>query len=196
MPVNLNGLTVTGGNTVVATDSSSNKIFQQDGLGIIRKPITSGGAELTPLFNVGLGTSGAYDTTQNAVLVYDCTTGDGYQNVGGCFNTTNGRFTAPWNGLYLFHVRGYAYGNYAGTNAYLRLLLYVNGSLTARRPTNKTPYKMSCYGLYAAHARDAGNIDMIYLQADDYVQIYQNTNNSAMGIYDNYGVFGGVYLGD
>ena len=56
-----------------------------------------------PSFRVGRG--GSYTSTGGHVIVFDSASGAGRFNQGSHYNTSNGRFTAPVNGRYMFTAR-------------------------------------------------------------------------------------------
>src|SRR5210317_1797142 len=102
MAINIGGTTITGGTSVTVTDASSNELYKQSTTGLISKPKTSGGAEYLPMFNVGWSSSNTWTSIATGVVPFAYTGGNGYYNVGGSYNTTTYRFTAPWSGAYLF----------------------------------------------------------------------------------------------
>ncbi len=163
MPIDINGTTVAGGNTVTITDSSGNKIYGQNNSGIVNMPQTSAGATLIPLFNVGMGSDGWRDL--GGVVIFNYTGGSGYINIGSCYNTSNGRFTAPWTGLYLFKHHIYCYGNNVTHTWYFHPLYLVNGSQTTRRPGG-TPYRIRQYGLNASYGQDSEVATLMATLAD------------------------------
>lgn len=192
MPIDVNGTVITGGTTVVATDTTNNKIYEQSTGGIVNMPRTSSGAALLPMFVVGMGT-GTWRTF-NGYVAFTATGGSGYTNVGNCYNTSNSRFTAPWTGLYLFKQHIYIYGNNSTPGWYTHPLFTVNGSSTQRRPGG-TPYRMRLYGLYASYGQDTDCCELIYLTAGDYVEVYNPTNGTIQG-YESYSAWSGAYLGN
>lgn len=193
MPIDLNGTLVTGGTSVVATDSSNNNIFQQLSTGQVLMPTTSAGASLIPLFNVGWSTSNVW-TSINGIIPFSYTGGSGYYNVGSCYNTGTYAFTAPWTGLYFFKQHVYIYGNNATIGWYTHPLFLVNGSQTTRRPGG-TPYRMRLYGLPANYGYDTDCCEQIYLSPGDYVQVYQPSVGTVEG-YQSFSAWSGAYLGN
>lgn len=192
MPIDVNGTTITGGTTVVATDASNNKLYEQSTGGVVNMPRTSAGAALLPMFNVGMGTD-AWRAI-NGVVAFTYTGGSGYTNIGSCYNTTNSRFTAPWTGLYLFKQHIYAYGNSTSYTWYTHPLFTVNGSSTQRRPGG-TPYRIRLYGLNTSYAQDTDCCELIYLTAGDYVEVYSPSSGTVEG-YGQYSSWCCAYLGN
>lgn len=192
MPIDVNGTVLTGGTTFTATDASSNKIYEQTAAGIVNMPRTSAGASLLPLFNVGMNAVGWTDL--GGVVQWTYTSGSGYVNIGSCFNTANGRFTAPWTGLYIMRHHIYCYGPDPTYTWYFHPQYLVNGSYTTRRPGG-TPYRIRQYGLYANYGQDSDCCELIYLVAGDYVEVFCPRNGTMQG-YGPYSSFNGAYLGN
>lgn len=192
MPIDVNGTVLSNSSTFAVTDSSSNQIYTQDSSGIVNMPRTSSGGALLPLFNVGMNNSGWTDL--GGVVQWTTTDGSGYTNVGGCFNTSNGRFTAPWTGLYIMRHHIYCYGNNSTHTWYFHPQYLVNGSYTARRPGG-TPYRIRQYGLYASYGQDSDCCELIYLVAGDYVEVFCPRSGTMQG-FGPYSTFNGAYLGN
>ena len=190
MPVNVNGTILTGGTSLSVTDASSNVLYRQSTAGLVSKPTNSSGTILTPMFNVGWGAGGW--TNLGGIIVFDYTGGSGYLNVNSCYNTSNGAFTAPFTGLYLFKHHIYCYGPNDTYTWYFHPLYLVNGSSSLRRPGG-TPYRIRQYGLYASYGQDSDCCELIYLTAADYVQISTPTSGTMQG-YAPYCTFNGSYI--
>lgn len=196
MPIDINNVTLTGGTTLTATDSSNNKLFFQDSSGRVMKPQTAGGATLLPLFNVGFNAVGWTNLPLGGYVVpMNYTGGSGYQNVGSCYNTGNYRFTAPWTGLYLFKAHIYSYYPDAGISWYYHPLFLVNGSASLRRPGGGVPYRIRNYGMPGSYGTDSDCCEMIYCTAGDYVEFYVSVGNGMQG-YGPYSAWSGAYLGN
>ena len=190
MPVNVNGTILTGGTSLSVTDASSNILYKQGTTGLVSKPTNSSGTILTPMFNVGW--SPASWTNLGGVVVFDYTGASGYLNVNGCYNTSNGAFTAPFTGLYLFKHFIYIYGPSGSYTDYVHPLYLVNGSSVTRRPGG-TPYRMRLYGLVTNYGWDTDCCELIYLTAGDYVQVYCPMSGTIQG-YAPYASFSGSYI--
>lgn len=195
MGIDITGTTLTGGSTFTASDSSSNKLFHQDSNGITKLPTNSSGVTLLPLFHVGRGNTGAWTTMSTGVQPFNYTAGNGYTNIGSCYNTTNYRFTAPWTGIYLFQVSMYCYyPDGSGYGYYYHPFFTVNGSLTTKKPGG-APYRIRGYGVYGSYANDADMCELIYLTAGDYVEQY-NAVGGGQQLYPDYAAWSGVYIGN
>jgi hypothetical protein len=195
MPIIINDMTITGGTTLTVTDASSNKVYYQDNAGCVMKPQTSANATLLPLFNVGWGTGGWISMSTggyNVPAAY--TSGSGYMNVGGCYNTSTYRFTAPWTGLYLFKAHIYHYYPDSSYGYYYHPFFTVNGGASTRQPGGP-PYRIRQYGLYGSYGGDSDFCELKYLTAGDYVNWYTGVGGGMQG-YANYSAWSGAYLGN
>ena len=200
MTIDIAGTTLQStGTNLLATDSSSNKIFQQTSDGIILGPQTSGGDTYIPMFNVGWKTGSVWQSlgTASTWTVQDFSLtngpGGGYKNVGSCYNTSTYRFTAPWTGLYYFKLNHYIYANLATFTNWARSAFAVNGNLNIRRP-GSYPQPMHLYGLRSDYGQDIDICELIWLIAGDYVQVYSYHNGSMQGFTDH-SAWSGIYLG-
>lgn len=191
MPVDIANTVITGGTSITVTDSSSRVLWKQDSAGRTTAPRLASGQPAFPLFLVGLGNTNTWLQPSNGDLAMNYTGGSGYRNVGGCYNTTNYRFTAPWDGMYLFSANGYAGGIDSNYTRWYRVMFAVNGSISTRR--SGTPYRMRSYGLVGSYIDGYDEAEMIPLLAGDYVTCYWQ--NSGGRIYDSYSCWSGVYLG-
>lgn len=101
-------------------------------------------------------------------------------NVGGHYNTSNGRFTAPVTGSYLISCTGTA--NDSG--AFLELQLSVNGNnIYSSRTTRSGSVQDAC-----------GVTTVIYLNAGDYVQVTTSVGN-LYGLDSRTSLFSGHLIG-
>lgn len=191
MAIDVNGTIITGGTSFTATDGSGNKLYSQTSAGQVLMPTTSGNSVLLPMFNVGWNSDNSW-VDLGGIVPFVYTSGSGYFNVGGCYNTSTYRFTAPWTGVYLFKEHIYIYGNNATIGWYCHPLFLVNGSQTVRRPGG-TPYRMRLYGIPASYGQDTDCCELIYLTAGDYVEVYIPRSGTVQG-YRSYSSWSGSYL--
>lgn len=196
MPLDINGLSIAGGTSVVATDTSTNNlIYQQTATGLVLSPQTSAGGNMVAYFNVGYaGTSWVgFTAGQWNVIPFAFTGGSGYYNVNGCYNTSTYRFTAPITGLYLIKFHVYHYFPDTRLDRYVHPGFTVNGSLSERRG-GMHPYKIRNYGIRGDYGQDSDMCEHIYLTAGDYVQAVIYVGNG-MQLLPAYCSFNGSYLG-
>lgn len=147
---------------------------------------------MQPMFRAGQsGTAAgvAYGTSTWAPIVLNATN----VNVGSCYNTSNGRFTAPVAGMYLFSATGYHVGAAAGHA--IHGMFWVNGDSNLRRPTAGSCHRLHCHGAAAGHSGDTETTEMIALLAGDYVQFYNASNAVDNTFYPQYSHFEGYLLG-
>lgn len=196
MPIDVNGTTLTGGLSLTATDVSGNKLFVQDNLGRISKASTSSNASLLPLFMVGMSGAGWEQPVTSGTwgkLPFNYSGGDGYRNIGGCYDLTNSRFNVPQQGFYLFKVHNYCYHPDTAQTHYCHPGFWVNGSSGFRR-VGAHNLRIRQYGFYGNYGHDTDCCELIYLYPTDYVEAWWY-DNSGMQSYDPYCSFSGCYLG-
>jgi hypothetical protein len=112
---------------------------------------------------------------QTAFAVYDLTFPSGTygagtggtvsSNIGSCYDSSNGRFTAPVSGTYLFNLSVQAFNS--GSTTYVNVSLLVNGSTTYGN------FVTGYGGTYNNHTQVTGSI-IVYLNATEYAQIFVN----------------------
>jgi hypothetical protein len=194
MPIDINGVTVTGGTSVVASDGT-NKLFQQTSAGIVIGPRTSTDNNTIAMFNVGYQNAEwiGFTAGQWNVIPFSYTAGNGYYNVNGCYNTSTYRFTAPVTGFYLFKFHAYIYFPDSGLNRYCHPGFTVNSDV-ARNGTGAHPYKIRQYGIPANYGQDTDMCDMFYLNAGDYIQAVMYVGNGIQ-VYAAFSSFNGSFLG-
>ena len=149
--------------------------------------INSGGQVLKPK-HPAFHAYGPSSATSGADVIYQNT----YVNNGSHYSTSNGRFTAPVAGIYLFFWS--AIGN--ATNDVYRFFLRVNGSSTISGSSNDIHLRQDTLGTGSEYATNGSRVQMLSLSASDYVQIYFAADSST-GHYvqSDYSNFGGFLIG-
>ena len=160
------------------TSGISNERMRIDSSGRVRKP-------LQPSFQVRYpGTTALNAGGSGIILVYN----SAFHNVGNHYNTSNGRFTAPVDGIYIFHAQIRVDG-FGGNYSYLSLEHF---SSTGVQQSNKgRDLQDGNNSSYLNHLISQN----VYLLANEYVQIrYQNNGDSSVNI-DSDSYFSGYLLG-
>jgi hypothetical protein len=161
-----NGNSLTTNGMIIGQDSSGLSRWYQFGANpltmftnnIERMRIDSNGRILKPY--------------QPAFAIYDLsfpsgtagvgTGGTVVSNVGSCYNSSNGRFTAPVSGTYLFNLSVQAFNS--GSTTYINVSVQVNGSSTVGN------FVTGYGGTHNNHTQITGSV-IAYLSANDYAQI-------------------------
>ena len=130
-----------------------------------------------PAFDAGLST-GAVSATNPIVF------NNAQVNRANCYNTSNGRFTAPVTGLYFFY-----YGGLKNNNSNVLRLKLRKGNGTYLN--NGREFRLDENG--GSYAENASMCIIVSLTANEYVQVYV-TEGTVYGQYNSYTYFGGYLL--
>jgi len=102
-------------------------------------------------------------TTASAYLIFNSV----YHNTGNAYNSSNGRFTAPVPGRYLFTFTTLLYNMGSSSNVYL----LINGVQQAF---------MGTYGQFSGSYAGQGATQVVNLNANDYVEWYFTHNGTSL----------------
>jgi len=189
-PPNVSSLGDNG--TVIGEDGSDTYITQRNNKNIklgtsnVNRLIIDGSGRVTmphlPFFSAH--TTSSADITTQSTIVYGATS----RNTGSHYSTSNGRFTAPVDGVYSFSVYHWHKTNTAG-DAYL--YFYLNGSSLLAEFRNTRGSSHSEY-------QRVGFIQNFYLNANDYVTV--QASGSSGGVLHTssgapYSYFSGYLIG-
>lgn len=148
--------------------------------GTTRLTLDTNGSYLAPLvsaFNLG----GAPATASGADVI---TAGTQYFNIGTCYNTTNGRFTAPVAGIYFIRWQQLAQN---GTTGEFRTAIYKNGGGYGGSRFITVKSGASWWSLIAEA--------VVQLAANDYVTVRYESGGAALYTDGNYGSVSGHLIG-
>ena len=110
-------------------------------------------------------------TTTESALVYDSEKID----VGGNYNTSNGRFTAPVTGLYEFGYASIA----SNVNTVYRYTLKVNGS----DPYNPLRLELRLHQASSEFGTNGEFVAYVNMTAGQYAQIYAKSDTGVNNVY-------------
>ena len=185
MGLNINGSLFQLENNGISITSNSIKGLSFDSTYNI--PIESN----RPCFVAGRSNSGWTNFTPANwnTMVFDTTA----INIDGCYNTSNGRFTAPQTGVYWFEYSLYVQ-KYTDTtkSGYTHPIFIINGSSTTRHASSSTSYRLRSRTYYSSsYTSDLQINDIFRLTAGDYVNayVYSSTNlryNSAYSLFTGF----------
>jgi len=123
------------------------------------------------------------------VLVFETTS----INRGGHYSTSNGRFTAPVTGVYVFHLSARIDG-ISSSSGYYRWAIRKNGTLTWAAPNPHVIISADGVGTSYMSKSVSG---FVYLSANDYVEAVFNNSGSGVtsGLLKSESQFSGHFIG-
>ena len=163
------------------TDPSSGQVARMiiDSAGYVTTPYQ-------PAFYAELNSGGLSGGFASGTIIGNF--GSVITNVGGGFNATNGRFTAPASGMY-FLTASMSFGNTSTLPRWVAIRFYKNGA-----NTSADNYSLGNVGINGNNEYDTVTKTMcIYLIAGDYIEVLAQYNgfNGNLG----YGNFSGYMVG-
>ena len=110
-----------------------------------------------------------------------------YDN-GSCFDVSNGRFTAPVSGKYMIYGNVYGRKNTTTTSDYMHFNIWVNGS------NINQAYTIYGHGRNFTHDLNMHQSQILFLDANDYVEFRIYSTNTSMQIYGDHIILGAMLL--
>jgi C1q domain len=187
MGIDLAGTTLTASAGLIATYSGS-QIMKMGSTGILQRYLPA-----QPMFRAGGSGANAWIVFAAANTWYPIVYNATNVNIGSCYNTSNGRFTAPVTGIYLIVAHTYYHGNSAGW--YVHPMYWVNGSATARRPSGGGLHRMRGHGSASGYEEDTDSFEIMTLVAGDYVEFYNFGGGGPNQWLPQYSRYEGYLLG-
>lgn len=109
-------------------------------------------------------------------------------NVGGGYNTSTGRFTAPVAGNYMFHFTAY-FQKLTAVGNYIYCQFAVNGN-------NISSVKLRNYSAPANYVDDGNMADLVAMNVGDYIEPYTwGSTTGTSRFYPYYSLFSGFLVG-
>lgn len=187
MGININNTTLTSNAGLVVTDWNGNQFLKQNPLGTLQRYSPG-----QPMFRAGQsGTAASVSVGAAASQWYPLVLNYAGLNIASCYNISNGRFTAPLDGLYM--VIGATYFTGPTTGFYMHPSFWVNGSEPLRR--GNPIRRIRGHGRTAGYACDCESYEIIPLIAGDYVNLYLYNGNVICTHIPQYGRFEGYLFG-
>jgi hypothetical protein len=162
--------------------------FRQNSAGtmVTRMTIKADGGQVlkpsNPAFRAYNSVNGFWYVNNNDTLIFDVTE----YNIGNCYNTSNGRFTAPVAGVYQFNFYTIVYGNLQNGAISLRKN---GGAPTSGHNIHFSPYYTSVSWSNVVYTTS------LYLNAGDYIFLINSTGVQIPIHGDDWSSFSGYLVG-
>ena len=163
------------------TGNSGTELFKVDDNGYVTKPAN-------PMFQAGMTASRTISSNGWHKIQYDTDTATGFFDVGGNFDASSHRFTAPVTGYYHFSCNQRFD---AGNNQYFRLCFYKNGSAGSGYPYGMAIYRDADTFAYVSLSISS----LIQLDANDYVEAWAYSNTDTSWTLQRESQFSGYLVG-
>ena len=170
------------GQTLRFYTAGANERMAIDNNGQVSKPAQSS-------FRAGRNSN--YTPGAGADIIFNTVSGGDHYNIGNDYNTSNGRFTAPVAGRYLFITQILYQGVTDGTNMVDSIRFTTNG--VERTYGSRRAYYRNTYTGDGGYFADF-TTDIFNLNANDYVTVRAKKGNQVHG-NDQYTIFTGYFLG-
>jgi hypothetical protein len=217
-PVNTGGDTMTGA-LIVPSGSASAPSITRDGntntgisleSGAIR--ITGGGSESIliddsgrvrrpnhPAFAVSATTGWLYASNYGGTGTFECGSVMGWNNAshqtgGSNWNPSNGRYSAPVSGWYVFHTCWYMLNDNNSTPSYVHTWIARSGNVNWL-PGGRTPYNINMHG-NRNNYDDGSNYSAVFqLNAGDYASVWIRWHSYNSRHHAGHHIFSGHLIG-
>jgi len=131
------------------------------GANLTRMQISGGGIVTAPFQPAFIATNGPTNIAQNTIIVFSAVE----HNVGGCYNVSNGRFTAPVAGLYSFSISGLYTSGASGHVATFK------GSFQNNNVSKGVAYEYQTTAMNSGYNTIGSASVLIYMNANQFVHL-------------------------
>lgn len=217
-PVNTSGDTMTGALTVPAGSASAPSITRDGntntGISLEANAIriTGGGSEAIvinnsgrvlrpnhPAFAVSATTGWLYASNYGGTGTFECGGVMGWNNAahqsgGSNWNPSNGRYTAPVSGYYVFHTMWYRLNDNNSTPSYVHTWIARNGNVDWL-PGGRTPYNIHMHGNRNNYDDGGMQSSVFRLNAGEYGSVWIRWHSFNSRHHAGHQIFSGHLIG-